>query len=39
MVNPFAYNEIATESTSLRRRCRLATITGSNVSARSLGAR
>jgi len=37
VVNPFAYNEIATASTSDRRRCRFATITGSNVPARSRG--
>ena len=37
VVNPFAYNEIATASTSLSRRCRFLTITGSNVPARSLG--
>ena len=32
-----AYNEIATASTSVRRFCRLLTITGSNVPARSRG--
>ena len=37
MVNPLAYNEIATASTSDNRRCRFRTITGSNEPARSLG--
>ena len=37
VVNPLAYKEIAIASTSLRRRCRFFTITGSNVAARSRG--
>ena len=37
MVNPLAYNEIAIASTSLKRRCRFATITGAKVPARSRG--
>jgi hypothetical protein len=37
VVNPLAYNEIATGSTSVRRRWRFLTMTGSNVPARSLG--
>ena len=35
VVNPLAYNEIATASTSDSRRCRFLTNTGSNVPARS----
>lgn len=34
VVEPLAYNEIATASTSLRRRCRFLTTTGLNVPAR-----
>jgi hypothetical protein len=37
VVSPLAYSEIATASTSLRRRCRFLTITGSKVPARSRG--
>jgi hypothetical protein len=37
VANPLAYNEIATVSTSLRRRCRILTITGSIFPARSRG--
>ena len=37
VVSPFAYSEIATASTSVRRRCRFLTMTGSNVPARSRG--
>lgn len=37
VVNPLAYSQIATASTSVSRRCRLATITGATVSARSRG--
>ena len=37
VVSPFANNEIATASTSLSRRCRFLTMTGSNVPARSRG--
>ena len=37
VVNPLAYNEIATASTSDSRRCRFLTTTGSNVPARSRG--
>ena len=37
VVNPLAYNEIATASTSFSRRCRFLTITGAKVPARSRG--
>ena len=37
VVNPFAYNDSTTRSTSLSRRCRLPTITGAKVPSRSRG--
>ena len=37
VVRPFAYNDSTTASTSVSRRCRFVTITGSNVPSRSRG--
>ena len=37
VVSPLAYSEITIASTSVSRRCRFATMTGSNVPSRSRG--